>query len=118
MKQLADLADLWLSHAETLERYSDTRGAEVCRLHARELREAIEREESDSLTLAQAAEVSGYSKDHLRTLVSEGTLPNAGEKGRPRIRRGELPKKPGGRVSSGFDAEAEARKVLTMGDAA
>src|SRR5438128_1368457 len=31
-----------------------------------------------------------------RYLVRDGTLPNVGKKGAPRVRRGDLPKKPGG----------------------
>lgn len=114
MKQLESLVDRWLAEAETLERYADQRGAEVCRLHAAELREAIHRQESDTLALAQAAEVSGYSKDHLGALVRDGTIENAGRKNAPRVRRGDVPMKPGGRVSSGFDATAEAGKILRM----
>lgn len=49
--------------------------------------------QSGLLTLGEASAESGYSVDHLQRLVSSGDLPNAGEKGRPRIRRADLPKK-------------------------
>lgn len=47
------------------------------------------------MTLTQAAEVSGYSDDHLGRLVKDGIIPNAGRPGAPRIRRGSLPRKAG-----------------------
>lgn len=112
MKELEDLAQRWLEEAETLARYRDERGAEVCRMHAAELGAAIESHESEALTLVQAADASGYSTEHLRHLVSNGTIPNAGRKGSPRIRRGDLPLKPGNRASDGFDAAAEAQKII------
>lgn len=50
---------------------------------------------SEPLALDTAAEESGYSPDHLGRLVREGTLPNAGEPYAPRIRRRDLPRRPG-----------------------
>lgn len=85
----------WEREAETLARNLDERGASLLRLHATELREALRDQGSEELTLSEAALESGYSEDHLRHLVADGTIPNAGERGRPRIRRGDLPQKPG-----------------------
>lgn len=114
MEPLTELAESWLTDAEVLERYGDERGAELNRLHARELREALRSHERETLTLAEAAEESGYSKRHLRALISDGTIPNAGEKGRPQIRRGDLPMKPGSSSAGpiGFDADSEADAIL------
>jgi len=95
MRTLESLAQTWLEEAETLERYRDERGAELCRLHARELQEAMRNGLDEVYTLSKAAELSGYSEDHLRHLVADGTIPNAGRKGAPRIRRADLPVKPG-----------------------
>ncbi len=114
MKTLIALANQWLTEAQTLERYGDTRGAGVLRLHASELQEAIRRDEADLLTLAQAAQLSGYTADHLRHLIADGTIHQAGRKGSPRIKRGDLPMKAGGRAASGFDPDAEAEKILDM----
>ncbi|HEU4630159.1 MAG TPA: hypothetical protein VFS08_10465, partial [Gemmatimonadaceae bacterium] len=52
-------------------------------------------EENETLTLAEAALASGYSVDHLRHLVSSGAIANAGRKHAPRVRAGDLPRKPG-----------------------
>lgn len=46
------------------------------------------------LTPRQAAKESGYTADHLRDLLRQGKLPNVGEENAPRIRRGDLPRKP------------------------
>lgn len=47
------------------------------------------------LTLSEAAEESGYSQDHLRRLIREGKLTNAGRHHAPLVRRADLPRKPG-----------------------
>jgi hypothetical protein len=47
------------------------------------------------LTLREAASESGYSEDHLGRLLREGTIPNAGARYSPLIRRGDVPRKPG-----------------------
>ena len=48
---------------------------------------------NEPLTLREAAETSGYSYASLQSLVRSGELPNAGEKGRPRVRRRDLPRR-------------------------
>lgn len=50
---------------------------------------------SDVLSLREAALLSGYSADHLRREISRGYIANAGRKGNPAIRRGDVPRKPG-----------------------
>ena len=49
----------------------------------------------EPLTLTEAALASGYSIDRLQKMVAGGQLENVGKKGSPRIRRGDLPRKPG-----------------------
>lgn len=41
-----------------------------------------------------ASQVSGYSADHLRRLISQGKLRNAGRKGAPKLFLADLPKRP------------------------
>jgi hypothetical protein len=57
------------------------------------------RDESDQLlTLPQAAEISGYHPESLARMVREGQIPDLrppGSQGMIRIRRGDLPSKPG-----------------------
>lgn len=52
------------------------------------------------LTIAEAAQLSGYSVDHLRRLISDRKLRNAGRKGAPRLLASELPKRPSRPVAS------------------
>ena len=59
-----------------------------------ELETLFREEESETLTLEQAADNSGYSVDHLARSLRSGAIPNAGRKGQPRVRRGDLPRKP------------------------
>jgi hypothetical protein len=60
-----------------------------------ELESLFREEESEILTLRQAADNSGYSVDHLARSLRSGAVPNAGRKGHPRVRRGDLPRKVG-----------------------
>jgi len=53
-------------------------------------------EEGEKLSLEEAANLSGYSRDHIGRLIRSGSLPNAGRHGRPRVRRADLPRKPKG----------------------
>ncbi len=114
MQPLELLASRWLSDAAVLEAALDERGASLFRLHASELQAAIRSAEDEELTLGDAAKVSGYSQRRLRELIAEGAIDNVGAKGRPRVRRGNLPRKPT-KVAGGFDADAEARAVLGDG---
>lgn len=67
--------------------------------------------EAEPLTLQEAAEESGYAPDHLSRLIREGTLPSAGEPYAPRIRRKDLPHKPGHSPASmtGVDGPVDSR---------
>ena len=112
MKELESLAARWLEEAEILERYKDERGASLCRMHAVELTDAAARQESELLTLAQASEASGYTADHLRHLIADGSIPNGGRRGSPRILRRDLPTKPGSQCPNDFDPDAVAREIM------
>lgn len=114
---LAKLADRWEADAGTLERYHATNEAQVARRLAGELREALAAAEGEVLTLSEAAAESGYGVDHLRHLVAAGELPNAGRKGAPRIRRGDLPRKAGKRgarraLVGTYDPNADALQLV------
>jgi len=81
---------------------------------------ALASDQDELLTLTQAAAASGYSADHLARLIRTGRLPNVGVKHAPRLRRGDLPHKPGRlpTVSSqphllGADPRQVARAVVT-----
>jgi hypothetical protein len=63
---------------------------------ARELESVLAAEEQELLNLQQASHRSGYCPDHLGRLIREGKLPNSGRVNAPKIRIGDLPRKPGG----------------------
>lgn len=92
---LSALASRWTDEASALEKWGDSRGALILSRCATELDLASRAHASEALTISQAAAESGYSCDHLRALVSTGEVANAGRKGSPRIRRRDLPMKPG-----------------------
>ena len=95
---LPDLVKCWSAEATSLERWGDERGASILRQCATELDAAARAQDDEALTIAASSAASGYSRDHLRALVSSGEIPNAGRRGSPRIRRCDLPMKPGARV--------------------
>jgi hypothetical protein len=75
----------------------------------------IRAEQDAVLTLAQASAESGYRVDSLRHKLADGTLPNAGRKGSPRIRRADLPRKATAPVVAlgGYDPDADALELHT-----
>lgn len=91
---LAELVERWRHDAERFRAYGDERGARTCELHADELERAWASWWLEKLTVAEAAEESGYSESRLYALVEEGTIPNAGQEGAPRIPRRDLPRRP------------------------
>ena len=67
--------------------------ASVMEACSNELDATIEDSLNETLTIPQAARASGYSAEALRRAVRRGTIPNAGRKGSPKIRRVDLPRK-------------------------
>ncbi len=92
------LAQNWRRRAEGLREYGDERGALICAMHADQLEEAWREYELEPLSIEEAALESGYSASHLYHSVRDGDLPNAGRKGRPRVLRTHLPRRPGKRA--------------------
>jgi hypothetical protein len=90
-----DLSTQWRVDAKTLRSFGATSQAEAVERCAVELENTLAAEEGELLTLKHAAQISGYSTDHLGRLVRYGSIPNLGRPRAPRIRRGDLPIKPG-----------------------
>src|SRR5687768_16361661 len=83
---------------------------------ADELEHSLRNRGEGALTLSEAAKVSGYSTDHLGRLVRKKRVQNVGRKSAPRIRRADLPQKPGRVASttpSKYDPVADARSLLS-----
>ena len=93
----ANLPAAFKERAAIVREYAaDERGAAIWELAAEVAERAIRQSGLERLTLPQAAEESGYSTDHLRRLIDEGTIPNAsGPDGSKSILRMHLPRKPG-----------------------
>src|SRR5437016_5561658 len=83
----------WRARATELERYAPA-AAQAFNDAADQLDASLQSTE-ESVTLKEAAEIGGFSPDHLQRLVAQGRLANVGRKGRPRIRRDDVPIKPG-----------------------
>ena len=93
-KHVRALVEKWRAESSNLRAlYFDERLAPVVSRLADELTDALECDESELLTLEQAAHESGYSTEHLGRMVRTGKLSNAGRSHAPRIRRGDLPLK-------------------------
>lgn len=101
-----DLIAKWSSQAEEMRRWQAlVNGAEIISEILVDFERVRGRDRDEVLTLAQAAEASGYSPAHLARLVHSGkvrSLRPAGSRGRLTFRRGDLPQKPG----SGHTARA------------
>ena len=89
----ASLLPLWRERAAYLQQFGDPQSARLWQLAAVELEHALKAVGDETLTLVEAAALSGYSVDHLGWLVKKGKLANHGRKHAPRIRRADLPVK-------------------------
>ncbi len=91
MDHHASLLIGWRERAAYLDQFGDPTSARLWRLAALELDAALKALGEETLTLVEAAALSGYSADHLGHLVRHGQLRNVGRKNAPRIRRADLP---------------------------
>jgi excisionase family DNA binding protein len=83
----------WRARATELERFAPE-AAEAFRDAADQLESTLQ-SKADSVTIKEAAALGGLSTDHIQRLVASGRIENVGRKGRPRIRRDDVPTKPG-----------------------
>ena len=90
---LSDLAGRWRAEAAVLRRRGAEQHAAVLESCAADLEASARERDLEALTLEQAERESGYSYSALQKMVAAGRLRNAGEPHRPRVRRGDLPKK-------------------------
>jgi hypothetical protein len=88
-----DLAAQWRERAALLREYGDGNTARLWLIAAKELEQAIQAAGEETLSLTDAARLSGFTADHLGQLVKRGKIRNAGRPGAPRIRRCDLPAK-------------------------
>ena len=112
MNALLKLVSRWREEADLLRGYGAEEAAAAAEKHAREVVEAVKQAEDEELTLAESEIASGYSKRRLSELIADGTIPNVGAKGRPRLRRGDLPIRRKAKKADSFDASTEAQSIL------
>jgi hypothetical protein len=82
-----------------------------------QLENGLKAQENAVLSLQEAAKVSGYSAEHLRKLVGK-SIPNAGRKHAPKVRAGDLPRKPRRNSATLYDASADAARLMSRGKGA
>ena len=86
-----DLPAQWRDRAQFLSNFGDPHSARLWQTAAVELERALQELGEETLTLVEAARISGYSADHLGSLIRKGKLPNYGRTNAPRVRRVDLP---------------------------
>jgi hypothetical protein len=69
-------------------------GATVCEEILIDLEALAADADEQLVTLTEGAEISGYSREHLGRLVRQGLLQNYGRPNAPKVRRGDLPRRP------------------------
>jgi hypothetical protein len=111
-----ELREIWSARqAEWLQFTAQVDGAKVVAAFLADFDSVTGSEREEALSLAEAARISGYSREHLARLIRAGSIVNAGEKNRPRIRRKDVPHKPHFSLASGtgfrYDAHADARSL-------
>lgn len=80
---------------------------------ARDLEAQLTAAENELLNLRRAAELSGYSERTIANMIADGRIENHGRRGAPRIRRGDLPRKPAARKRVGeYDPDADAAELV------
>jgi hypothetical protein len=84
----------WRAEASLLRRRGADAQAVVLETCAAEFDEWLRERSLEALSLAEAERESGYSYSALQKMVARGELENIGDKHRPRVRRGDLPRKP------------------------
>ena len=107
----SQLPSLFRNRAEMLRRDHGAEGQalniEWCLKH---LERALQEQANQLLNLQEAADLSGYTADHLGRMVRDGTIPSAGRKGAPKIRLKDLPRK-SNQTASDVATEPATREI-------
>ena len=83
----------WRQRAQYFTDYGDPNTARLWQIAAAELERALATVADESLSLVEAARVSGFTADYLGHLIKTGKIQNVGRPGAPRIRRADVPEK-------------------------
>jgi hypothetical protein len=93
MAPILAIAAKWRQEAAALRHRGIDDTARCVESCAEDLERGVREWELEALTLEEAAEESGYSYSALQKKVASGEIENVGNKGSPRIRRADLPRK-------------------------
>jgi hypothetical protein len=88
---ITTVSEAWIGESEVLRRRGCVAAADTLLALAHELVAGSQEWLDESLTLREASDWSGLAYGTLEARIRAGTLPNAGRKGSPRIRRRDLP---------------------------
>jgi hypothetical protein len=107
--KVTDPLTYYRQRAEDLARFAPP-AAEAYEDAAAVFERWLEGQQLEPLDLATAEVESGYTRSHLRRMLKDGTIRNAGTKEGPRILRAHLPRKPGYGVPPDDITIANARR--------
>jgi hypothetical protein len=89
----AALAARWREDAQVFRRYGAAGRARMLEVMADEVERAAGTDQAATVDLSTAAELSGFTRAHLRRLIRDGKL--AATPDGSRVRTSDLPRKPG-----------------------
>ena len=112
------VAELRAKATEFRDVFGDEGRARALEWAARMVEQALRSESDELLTLPEASEISGYHPDSLARMVRDGQIPDLRppkSKGLIRIRRGDLPIKPGRAHTPPADERELASRLFKRG---
>jgi hypothetical protein len=92
---ITERIDTWRHDAAVLRGYGDDRTAALLERLAAELEIDLQDGAAEVVDLTRAVELTGYTRGHLRRLLTAGKLRNIGTLEEPAFLASELPRKPG-----------------------
>jgi hypothetical protein len=112
------IAEILAKAKEFREAFGDEPRARTLEWAAARIQQALRDDSDQLLTLPQASEISGYHPDSLARMVRDGQIPDLrspNSKGMIRIRRGDLPIKPGRPHTPDADVRELASRLFKRG---
>jgi hypothetical protein len=112
------LPAVWMARAALFRLHGAEAQAATLDATAAELEAVLFAKQAEILTVAAASAESGYSPSQIRRMLREGKIRNAGDPGSPRIRRADLPRKPGHHVDVAPSAGLSSKRQIARAVAA
>lgn len=112
------LADIRAKAKECREAFGDEGRACTLEWAADKIEQSLRDERNELLTLPEASKISGYHPDSLARMVRDGLIPDLrppGTQSMIRIRRGDLPIKPGKAHTPSADVRELASRLGIRG---